>query len=351
MNKYRRTFSLIDQKAITSFARLFILTTLLIVQSCGVPAGGSCGDGVTCIEDPATSGVATEDDVLTGKVAYNELGELLTGKLSLSSLSSSKSLRVSTADASLVSTQKQDAENSLSNIYSFVPTISVANIHGDFTGITQVDPTAYSDCGTSQSTIAERIADCLDSNPSSSSWDGRINANSGEGTWTLVSKTSSDNFVWKDENTGLLWSDVISPAGSVYWCVASGNSAASTYCQPGAAQQPASPESLCYEDAALTTPASADDAKGGLNKDDHGVIWRLPTKGDLLQAELDGLRWIYLDFTVNSTTLWASTILGNDVGTSWTMNSRGEFSAPIGNISANATNSVMCVGSYSQEEE
>ncbi len=76
-------------------------------------------------------------------------------------------------------------------------------------------------CGTTQATIAARIADCVTANPASSTWDGATQCNRGQGTWKLVVRDGANKEVWQDQRTGLLWSSTVSSA--VNWCRASGN--------------------------------------------------------------------------------------------------------------------------------
>lgn len=76
------------------------------------------------------------------------------------------------------------------------------------------------DCGTSQASIALRIADCQTANPSTNSWNGATQCNGGQGLWRLVARSGANKEVWQDQRTGLLWSSVV---GSVNWCRATGN--------------------------------------------------------------------------------------------------------------------------------
>lgn len=81
-------------------------------------------------------------------------------------------------------------------------------------------PRPASDCGTSQSTIAARIADCATQNPSTSSWDGATQCNRGQGLWKLVTRSGSNKEVWQDQRTGLIWSSAVSTG--INWCQATG---------------------------------------------------------------------------------------------------------------------------------
>lgn len=78
------------------------------------------------------------------------------------------------------------------------------------------------DCGTTQSTIAARIADCATQNPSTASWDGATQCNRGQGLWKLVTRIGSNKEVWQDQRTGLIWSSAVNATG-INWCQATGN--------------------------------------------------------------------------------------------------------------------------------
>ncbi len=77
------------------------------------------------------------------------------------------------------------------------------------------------DCGTSQATIALRIADCQTANPTRNSWNGATQCNGGQGLWRLVARSGANKEVWQDQRTGLLWSSIVNTA--INWCRATGN--------------------------------------------------------------------------------------------------------------------------------
>lgn len=77
------------------------------------------------------------------------------------------------------------------------------------------------DCGTTQNTIAARIADCVTQNPSTSTWNGSTQCSSGQGNWKLVTRQGANKEVWQDQRTGQLWSSTVTSA--INWCQASGN--------------------------------------------------------------------------------------------------------------------------------
>jgi hypothetical protein len=185
-------------------------------------------------------------------------------------------------------------------------------------------------CGTNQSTVAARIADCAAQNPTRSTWDGPTNGNAGQGVWKLVTYNSTHE-VWRDERTTLLWSDRL---GTTNWCRASGSSGGGpfaevdqyNYCDNVANQNQVTPESWCTEDPGLDTPGAYDSMKGGMRFAATGtspsVVWRLPTIYDYQMASIDGIRftlpnmvflfWSASVYSFNRIFAW---YFGGDVGT------------------------------------
>lgn len=174
-------------------------------------------------------------------------------------------------------------------------------------------------CGTTQTTIEARIADCAAANPAASHWRGETLGNAGQGDWTLVTYTGAYE-VWRDDRTRLLWSDSL-PA--LNWCRAAGVSGggpfgqvdASGVCNNGANQDQATPESACTEALGLNTPAAYDGRKGGMRLAATGtspsVVWRLPTIWDYHTAEINGIRLVYVLGYAHNWAAGFSTILHN----------------------------------------
>lgn len=203
-------------------------------------------------------------------------------------------------------------------------------------------------CGTTQTTIQQRIDHCLAQNGALASWDGATNGNSGQGLWKLVTRSGA-NEVWRDERTGLIWS---SPLGiSTNWCRASGNSGGGPFgqvdpfniCDNAANQDQAIPESLCTEAAGLNTSAAYDGPKGGMRLAATGtspsVVWRLPTKNDYHLAEVNGIRFVV---PVVSNFFWTATVLSTFRDWAW------EWADNFGQIGirqrVTGTRQVRCVG-------
>jgi hypothetical protein len=205
---------------------------------------------------------------------------------------------------------------------------------GNGTNVNKFDRTGLKVCGTNapHDTLAEKIADCALRNDGSSGvaksgWAG-TDGNAGEGNWTLVQVLDTDGTpaadgtacgtasacseVWRDDRTGLLWSDRVSDETTdINWCKASGANSG-TICA-NTANQPASPESLCAEGGtpARTIDAAFNGAKGGfrLSTGSINVRWWLPTRADWMQAEENGIRFVLPNIAGD---FWTSTTDSSD---------------------------------------
>jgi hypothetical protein len=343
-------FTRYSKKFLTMHLSVFLLSGLL---SCGMPSAG-CGDGVVCIENPANQNLATENDVVSGKVAYSASGERLIGSLSLSRMLSSGALRSKTSDLSKISTQLDDASGNLSDIYLAGPTL-LNDSSADSSSVDVADVSSLVACGhpsvPASPSIEDRIEDCKIKNTATAIvWNGKIRAKSTEGLWTLVVRTADGKNLWRDDTSGLLWSDDLGVTNN--WCKAAGNSESSSACASGGSLQAATPESFCSELTGFDTPPELANAKGNLSGSE-GIQWRLPTKSEWLQAELNGVRWVIdaIDpLSYSTRTYWSSTIFGlAHTGTAWTFNSWGEFSVEVDNIPLVTDNRVICVGTLVQK--
>lgn len=105
-------------------------------------------------------------------------------------------------------------------LYRDIP--DTTNDDEGYEGITcQYAPRPATDCGTSQASIDLRIEDCAAANPTTSTWNGAIQCNGGQGEWKLVARKGANKEVWQDRRTKLLWSSLVHTA--INWCRASGN--------------------------------------------------------------------------------------------------------------------------------
>jgi hypothetical protein len=247
----------------------------------------------------------------------------------------------------------EDEAAALAAGYRLVPDASKDDDANAGTAVTKATrPTVV--CGMAIATIAGRITDCATRNGANASWDGAVNGNSGESSWTLVTvyKTAGLNGdacagtcleVWKDNRTELYWSDKLSGV-TTNWCRASGNvqNSGGVDCSAGGVYQPATPQSWCTEVAGFTTPAAADPGKGGMLATSTGttpsIIWRLPTRNDLYQAEIDGIRFVTPATGYNI--FWTATVDSNARTSAWRFHNYGimQSSARTG------AEAVRCVG-------
>lgn len=155
------------------------------------------------------------------------------------------------------------------------------------------------ECGNTDSlkTIKDKIDNCRKIYKEKSVWNGRALGTQGEGKWELVIRledsSSIGHEIWQDEITKLLWSSTV-------------------------AEVP-------YDDAIGNTN---DYCKGHENNFKLGnfssskVLWRLPTRNDWLQADLNGARFVLLtkDSSEDWKNLvyWTATYSSEDNTQAWT---------------------------------
>ncbi|MFL5785283.1 MAG: hypothetical protein ACJ76H_11770 [Bacteriovoracaceae bacterium] len=168
-------------------------------------------------------------------------------------------------------------------------------------------------------TITQRIDDCVKQNNTSASWNGTSNGTNGESLWRLVARLGT-NEIWLDTRTGLLWSDLVDTTN---WCKASGNKEKNdtTDCSTEVTDTPS-----CIG-AHIFTVAN--------------IQWRLPTRNDFLQADINGLRFVVREVT--STPYWTATLdsTATDRGTAWTYN---QTQGTLEKATLITDRNVRCVG-------
>ena len=205
------------------------------------------------------------------------------------------------------------------------------------------------DCGTTQATIALRIADCLAQNPTAATWDGTVNGNAGQSVWKLVARNGADTEVWRDEATGLLWTTPIST--TVNWCHATGSSNASGVaaayreadaagtCNNAANQNQTNPISVCFEETGFATTYVDAPAKGGLKAaSTPPVRWRLPTMADYKVAEAHGIRLV---FPASAASHWSATVYSGVLSQAWSLTWN---TASVAATARTALNAARCIG-------
>lgn len=138
--------------------------------------------------------------------------------------------------------------------------------------------------------LAQKISDCVTKNDKLATWNGKIHATAGESVWNLVtfSETEAGTFeIWYDSRTEMLWSDIILKEAN--WCQASGSDLALSDTVGVNCASLGKGQSLCTQYNPVELPKA------------H---WRLPTRNDYLQADLDGLRFVVKFGVTNS---WTAT--------------------------------------------
>lgn len=218
--------------------------------------------------------------------------------------------------------------------------------------------------GFSAWTVRARIANCGSVFGSSSVWDGALFGNAGQSKWKLVLRTGNvasgkGRELWLDENTGMLWSSLVST--SINWCKASGsnniggNSAAENdtfdICDNSSYQSVAgNAVSACFEGTGFTVTDSSIDSggKGGLSQASAlPVGWRLPTLYDYEVAEYNGIRFVLPDMgaaikaTSGSFFEWTATTDSNNKKQAWAIAS---IPGGHGLIDRSMTARARCIG-------
>lgn len=177
--------------------------------------------------------------------------------------------------------------------------------------------------------LKEKIAECYEKNAGKAIWSGTASGSSAEATWKLVSmtiKAAATIEVWQDTRTGMLWSDVISKTAN--WCQASGNESndsaeVSINCNDNEGN-----DKLCPNLNLVELPK---------------VIWRLPTRIDYLQADIDGIRFVLQKG--NGENFWTATTATAEAGVA--RQNAWSYNFQFGNLLADKmTNKkqVRCIG-------
>lgn len=182
------------------------------------------------------------------------------------------------------------------------------------------------DCGagTNFTGINARIADCAEKNGDRAIWNGHRFGAAGEGNWKLVAKTEMNEH-WMDERTGLVWSYLLNP---VNWCRASGNTQNNSPFNDIDCGTIGGMESICVGAILESIPEGQ-------------IKWRLPTRNDFLQADINGLRFVLPQET--SSGLWTATIRASSQGRSeaWVYHSTN---GTLSSANLATERQVRCVG-------
>lgn len=154
----------------------------------------------------------------------------------------------------------------------------------------------FTDCGIAPGvSVAARVDECGRINGPTASWN-YVFSSAGESVWRLVTKIGTSE-MWVDIRTGHIWSDILDTTN---WCNASGNQETS----PAVDCKTLATNITCVGKAVLGMP---------------GIKWRLPTRNDFLQADLNGIRFVLKNA---STPFWTATMNSASANRSeaWTYN-------------------------------
>lgn len=168
------------------------------------------------------------------------------------------------------------------------------------------------DCGMAANiSITQRVENCTELNPTTGNWDGTTHGAAGESVWRLVARSGTSE-LWLDTRTGHLWSDTIVASG---WCNASGANCQGT----------------------TVVPVCAGATIMGLT----GITWRLPTRNDYLQADLDGLRFVLKPD--GGTGFWTATVdsLSATRNAAWVYQ---QTQGTLEKVSFTTDKNVRCIG-------
>lgn len=244
----------------------------------------------SCVED-SKSGLSRKD---------NSTFTTLTPELEIAS-------QIHRNRGSAVLSYKEEIDQTLANTlpvisYRTVPDMTMDHESSGDT-ITQL---AYRDtyvpCGIDSSfiNITQRMANCeLLNSKRTTTWSGFSNGTSGEGTWKLVARDASKNEIWLDTRTGMVWSDLITvdTKTTFNWCQAANNNQGETSITLIDCQDLNQNVNVCINNATI-----------GIGPQ---IEWRLPTRNDFLQADINGSRYV---LKPSSTGLWTATMKSNITG-------------------------------------
>lgn len=177
--------------------------------------------------------------------------------------------------------------------------------------------------------IDARITDCFQKNGDKALWEGFRYASAGEGTWKLVALDSNTE-IWFDGRSGMVWSEVkaVAAVSTFNWCKASGNQTDESNIGGVDCNSLADKDSICVGLPTL-----------GI---ENQIRWRLPTRNDFLQADLNGLRFVHKKETAG-VGLWTATMVAGVSGRTdaWIYNSSN---GTLSSDKLSTLHSVRCIG-------
>lgn len=165
--------------------------------------------------------------------------------------------------------------------------------------------------------LRQRLENCSEINGTRSIWEAALLGAAGEADWKLVARNANGHEIWMDTRTQMLWADASSGTN---WCRASGNT-----------------EESCND---LNGSLDNRICRPGIAGIDN-IIWRLPTRNDFLQADLDGMRFV---LPINEEEgYWTATLDSRSVlrDKAWVYESA---QGTLKSSSFEATHPIRCIG-------
>lgn len=255
---------------------IFIMFTLPLWIACNdLGHGGRRTDPTPVIRE-------NQDDVTTGVVVLSQIHHVR-------------------GIAPFNSVQEASRSISMPDGYEEVPRQHIADDGlGDSTVVHAVRAITPCGLGPTFKSISERASDCSTLNGANAHWLANENGNAGEGNWRLITRSATGEEVWWDNTSGYLWSDVIQASSD--WCKASGNT------------EGISGDGGVVDCAALGAGISLCQGAVLSQLPTTEVSWRLPTRGDFLQADLNGARFV---LPSTNLTYWSATVNGAHRDEAW----------------------------------
>jgi len=301
-------YYLILRENMSSFTnKLSILAVLTLLTSCGAADNSSRGGDTPPPRDNADDTAIKAEEVNARSQIFRN-----SGTKQISYLNEAKELTVTTNDRDEVTNttylgSMRDIPNMLQDIENNILAPAKPNILN---------------CGVEleaniKPTVKLRFNHCKkinDYDENIYSWKGKAKGISGEGQWDLISK--ADNLkVWRDNTTGLLWSDKLSE--KVTWKTASGADGKKV-------------------DRACQIKTSLVSALGKITAKE--VYWRLPTRNDFLQADINGARFVLPN---TDEVYWTANFKDSTSQEAWTIEQKTGI---LSTLDIATAMSVRCVG-------
>lgn len=218
----------------------------------------------------------------------------------------------------------QEGLNLRANQYpSFYRDVPMVNLDTDNANIQITRPQVK--CGTTGSGIQAKLDDCKAKNTSYSIHMGKTFGNMGEGDWQLVAKTENGSGgyeVWMDLRTRLVWSDRLEANN---WCKASGN-------DEDEAGIDCASNTLDY----CTADNLFQEQKGN---SETIISWRLPSRNDFLQADINGARNV---LPSRNYAYWTATVDSSNNAKAWTVH--GKTGVLESFTRSSGAPSIRCIG-------